>query len=224
MRYLFQLFDKREKISQTLLSSSDIERSFGLGDIMLLARYDLVQSNWQWSVTAGIKLASGKNDVLNNNGLRLVNDLQPGSKAVDYLFRTSLATSLKSRPSATIFSSLTYSRKGVNQNYLPSIPYKFGNEVFAILGIQDQWLIGSQIFNPGIAFRYRVAYQDQVNNSILASTGGRWFFTQLDFGWDINTKDNLALSFELPLRSFVHGTQLSPNFSINLSFYSKFKI
>jgi len=212
------------KINQTAFGTVDVERSNGLGDIILLGNYEVVQSKINWSLTGGIKFATGNNNVTNSGGFLLVNDLQPGSNAIDFIFKTALSGNLSSRPSTSLYGSFTRSFKGTNSSYLGSLSYKFGNETNLIVGVQDQLLLASQIINPGIAFRYRKAGRDLVNSSSLESTGGEWLFTQLNLGWSLNPFSQLALSFELPTYSFVNGTQLSPDYSINLSFYSRFKI
>jgi len=212
------------QITQSSFGSTDLERTNGLGDIIVLGSYELVQSKLSWILSAGLKLATGKNNVTNSNGLTLVNDLQPGSNATDFIFKSSLSGNLSKRPTTTIFGSLTYSLKGHNNNYLGSLSYKFGNEATAIIGIQDQWLLGTNIFNPGIGLRYRKAERDLVNSSELESTGGEWLFSQFNLGYKINPQSQFLISFEIPVYSFVNGTQLSPNYTVNFSFYSKFKI
>ena len=201
------------------------EGGHGIGDITFIAQFDLFQRTFSTlTIGGGVKLPTGANDLRNSNGFLLVNDLQLGSNAFDFMVRGAYSVVPSFRPTSSIFANAIYLSKGVNKAYLGSEEYKFGNEIQANLGISDQILIAKSMVYPSVALRFRQAIRDHINSNQLTNTGGSWLFAKLGLGFDIFNDHRLSLNFELPLYTFVDGTQLSPDFIINVSYYKSFSL
>lgn len=222
--FSFELFipfiRQRREIEQL---GSDIEESFGLGDIIIMPTYSIGLKSIDLGLSFGVKLPTGSNTEVNSSGFLLVNDLQPGSVAVDFIIRASLNWPFQNKPSRQFFSSVNLSLKGTNDNYLGSLSYKFGNEQFVIFGFRDEFILGSSLFQPSLGLRYRKAGRDLVNNETLESTGGEWLFLMTSVGIPIGQNHSVTIGLELPAYSFVNATQLSPDYLINISFFSNIK-
>ena len=200
----------------------------GIGDMVLLAKYQAVNSNdISWSFGVGPKIPIGASDLKDDKGLTLVADLQPGSGALDWLIWSQLTFPVKWRP--TLNASMTYVRsfKGANHEYLDVQTYEFGNETQFSIGIADQFLIGKHSMDPSIVVRYRKANFDKVDQFVLPNTGGEWIFLSPSIGTSISPKIKASLTIDIPLAAKVVGTQLSPTTRWNIGAYvqlSKSKI
>ncbi len=219
---LMPYVNQRRNITQ---NNGEINResSSGIGDIILLVKYDLFKNlSWVLNMGAGIKIPTGSTHQLNNRGLLLVNDMQPGSGAMDIVFRFSLSHQLGIRPSTTLYISPIVNIKGSDDNYLGSQSYQFGNDLQMMSGLSDQVIIGEWPVYPNIGFRYRYARRDRINGVDLDNTGGSWLFTRLGLGTDFYKNNRLTFTFELPLITNVDGTQLSPDAIFNLTYSNSF--
>jgi len=128
-------------------------QTLGLGDIAMLVKYKLISKNGlSWSIGIGPKLPTGPSDLRNENGLRYVTDLQPGSGALDGLFWTNIRKRIAGKPSANITFQNVIAIKGVNNRYLGTERYRFGNEIQTTLSISDRWLVKKKYNRSGFEF------------------------------------------------------------------------
>ncbi len=200
-------------------------QTVGKGDAAVLLKYKLLKKDRvTWSVGTGPKFPTGASDLRDENGLRYVADLQPGSGAFDLLFWTNFQAVFKSRPSTGLAIQNVFARKGVNRNYLGSEHYQFGNEWQTALSISDRFIIKNLIIDPAISFRYRKAYDDKINDSNVPSTGGQWIFLEPSLTYWSNPDQHFSLNFSAPFFSEVVGTQLSPTLRINIGYYRKLNL
>lgn len=191
----------------------------GIGDGVILLKYSMPEVLGNGTVLnlgVGTKLPLGKSDIITEQGIQLTADLQPGSGAWDGLGWASVSKGLNFRPSATVSGSFTYRLTGVNNSYLNnSATYEFGDEIQINLGYTDQFLMFNTIFNPGVVFKYRKALEDKIDNQGIPNTGGEWIFIRPELA--IQLTPNIAINsrFELPVYSYVEGTQLTPTFRVS---------
>lgn len=201
------------------------EGGHGIGDITLIAQYDILQKPFSsLTIGGGVKMPTGANDLRNANGFLLINDLQLGSNTYDFIGRAAYTFVPNFKPTASIFANTIYLSKGVNKTYLGSQEYKFGNEVQANLGISDQLLIFKALIYPSLSLRFRHALRDDINNNELTNTGGSWLFGKLGLGVNLYNDHRVSVNFELPFYTFVDGTQLSPDFILNISYHKTFNL
>lgn len=192
----------------------------GIGDAVFLLKYSLPEilgSESLLTIGAGTKIPLGASDLVNEQGILLTADLQPGSGAWDGIAWFSFSQGLNFRPSATVSLSFTYRLTGKNSRYLNNTSiYEFGNTTQANLGYTDQFFLLNTVFNPGLVLKYRHASEDQINGSLLPNTGGEWVFLRPELG--VNLKPELFISTraEIPIYSFVEGTQLTPSVRVSV--------
>jgi len=203
---------------RSLTSGATVDQTSGFGDVVLLAKYKLLENKEKGSALSaglGVKLPTGKTDLATDSGITLNADLQPGSGAIDQLFWSRFSQQFSKRPSASVFASAIYSNKGENDEYLQRFTYHFGNEIQAMLGVSDQFVLGSKLIDPSLSFRYRNAAEDEQNEIILPNTGGQWIFAQPAVLLWLNSALGIRLASDIPVYSKVDGLQLSPTYRLN---------
>jgi len=195
----------------------------GIGDGVLLIKYNLLPENTTTSLLVGIgpKIPIGTTNKTNDIGIALSADLQPGSGAWDIVYWTTFSQALGFRPSMSFLATSTYRATGVNPDYLGSIKYEFGNELQIITGIADRFVIGKSIWDPSISVRYRRAKRDINNGVEIDATGGEWIFLIPGLKYSITPGIAANFSMEIPLYSFVNNTQLTPTNRFTIGLYYK---
>lgn len=213
----------------TQFGNENVTETSGIGDAVILFKYsipDVLGNNTILNFGAGTKIPLGDSDILSERGIQLTADLQPGSGAWDGLGWASVSKGLNFRPSAALSGSFTYRLTGVNNSYLNNTAtYEFGNEIQTNLGYTDQFLLFNTIFNPGLVFKYRRAFEDKIDDQEIPNTGGDWVFIRPEIGVQLTPNIAINSRFELPLYSDVVGTQLTPTFrfSTGISYTLKTK-
>lgn len=224
---LFTWVNQTRTISQ--FGNESFSETSGIGDAVFLLKYaivDLLGSQTVLNLGIGTKAPLGKSNLTTSEGFQLTADLQPGSGAWDALGWLAISKKLNFRPSATFSGSLTYRATGKNNSYLNnSSIYEFGNVLQTNIGYTDQVLLFNVIFNPGLIFKYRKALKDRIDTSEIPNTGGDWVFVRPELGVQIGPKVLLTTKVEIPIFSYVDGTQLTPTlrFTAGVSFKLKKK-
>lgn len=224
---LFTWVNQTRTISQ--FGNENFSETSGIGDAVFLAKYafpDVLGINSVLNFGLGTKAPIGKSDLTTEEGFLLTADLQPGSGAWDVLGWMSISKKLDFRPTATVSGSLTYRLTGANDAYLNnSTNYEFGNVFQTNVGYTDQFLLFNTIFNPGLVLKYRKASFDKIDNSQLPNTGGQWVFLRPELSVLITPNLVFSSRVELPVYSYVDGTQLTPTlrFTAGVSFILKKK-
>lgn len=224
---LFTWVNQTRTISQ--FGNENFSETSGIGDAVFLAKYafpDVLGINSVLNFGLGTKAPIGKSDLTTEEGFLLTADLQPGSGAWDVLGWMSISKKLDFRPTATVSGSLTYRLTGANDAYLNnSTNYEFGNVFQTNVGYTDQFLLFNTIFNPGLVLKYRKASFDKIDNSQLPNTGGQWVFLRPELSVRITPNLVFSSRVELPVYSYVDGTQLTPTlrFTAGVSFILKKK-
>ncbi|WP_298503721.1 hypothetical protein [uncultured Maribacter sp.] len=213
---LFTWVNQTRTISQ--FGNENFTETSGIGDAVILLKYtiqDVLGANSLFNFGAGTKVPLGKSDLNSAQGIQLTSDLQPGSGAWDVLGWLSFAKSGILRPSGTISASVTYRFTGVNSSYLNNTStYEFGDVAQASLGYTDQFLWFNTIVNPGLVFKYRKSLNDKIEDSEIPNTGGNWLFVRPEISVQITSSFSVVTKVELPLYSYVEGTQLTPTFRL----------
>lgn len=123
---------------ERIINGNNLTFTEGIGDMVFLFKYQLMNEKKNKSnlfLGIGSKLPVGASDLKNNNGITLNADLQPGSGALDWIGWGQWSKTVDVRPSMQIVSTLIFSHKGVNNNYLGDSEYQFGREWSWSLGI-----------------------------------------------------------------------------------------
>ncbi|MCL6267707.1 transporter [Flagellimonas myxillae] len=186
----------------------------GIGDGVFLLKYalpDVLGKESSVSLGGGVKVPFGRSDLLTAQGIQLTADLQPGSGAWDIVGLLSISKNLGFRPSSMVSLHLTARFTGTNNDYLNGASsYEFGDAIQANLGYSDQFLGLGTIFNPSLVIKYRKAFIDKIEGFDLPNTGGEWIFVRPGISVAISPTLALVSKLEVPVYSFVEGTQLTP--------------
>ena len=194
----------------------------GIGDATILLKYKaaiLRGGKSEWWIGAGPKFPTGSADKVDERGLALIADLQPGSGAWDGIFWTQYAHQLDARPSMSLSARLIYRLTGENHDYLGSQLYEFGNEWQIIAGVGDRLLLGNFVLDPSLGFRLRRANKDLIDGEVMPNSGGTFLFLMPSLGFNITPQLAIQTRGELPLYSKVVGTQLVPDYRLNAGLY-----
>lgn len=212
---------QERKIQQPGLPST-FTYTEGIGDASVLLKYKAAafrEGKSEWWIGAGPKLPTGSADKVDERGLALIADLQPGSGAWDGIFWTQYAHQLDARPSMTLSARFIYRLTGENDDYLGSQVYEFGDEWQLMAGIGDRLLLGKVVLNPSVGFRLRQAGNDLINGEVMPNSGGTFFFLMPTLGFNITPHITIKARGEIPLYSEVVGTQLVPSHRLNAGIY-----
>lgn len=211
---LFTWVNQTRTITQ--FGNENFTSTSGIGDAVFLVKYSLPKALGNHTILnlgMGTKAPLGKSDLKSQEGIQLTADLQPGSGAWDGLGWLSVSKGLNFRPSGTISGTFTYRLTGINNSYLNNTAtYEFGDEIQANIGYTDQVLVFNTIVNPGLVFKYRKAFEDKIDHQNISNTGGEWVFVRPEITVQLNQNLGLNTRIELPIYSFVEGTQLTPTF------------
>lgn len=202
---------------------SDILTSNGIGDAMVLLKYNLLSledgKKSIITVGAGPKFPIGSSTTT-DNGILLPADMQSGTGAWDmvlwgYYYKDFLPKRFN------FFATASYRLTGRNVRYKTlgdEQGYKFGNEMVAKLGTSYR---SEKVLDYSLVFQYRSISPDEYTVPI-PSTGGKWF--DLVPGLNVRFKEQFAfrLSSELPVYRNLNGTQLTTTFKLLFSLLYKF--
>ncbi len=219
---LFTWVNQRRKITQ--FDNENLDQTSGIGDGVLLVKYEFqntLGANSAVSIGLGTKIPLGSSTETNDQGITLNADLQPGSNTWDILYWSSFSKSFNFRPSLNVSSRFIYRNTGTNNSYFGDSTYKFGNEFQFFLGFSEQFLFFNTLASPSLTFKYRNADQDKVNGFDLDNTGGNWVFLIPNFSVDLSPGVSFSTNAEIPLHSYVDGTQLTPTYRITFGLLFK---
>lgn len=176
-------------------------RGSGIGDLLLMGKYELISSSivepLQLSIGAGAKLPVGRfrQEV---NGSRLPFDLQAGDGATDLVTSVFVAYSLP--PIGLGFSASAFHRyPAANLD-----GYRYGDETVGHIGITKSVF---EELGVGLTVGGRFAEKDFSNGRVLQSTGGTQFFVTASTSY---TNANSVFKFfvQLPVMQNLFGIQL----------------
>ena len=221
---LFTWVNQTRTITQ--FENQNFTETSGIGDAVILLKYalpNLFKNNTILNIGIGSKLPLGKSDIVSKQGIQLTADLQPGSGAFDGIGWISLSKRLDFRPTATFSSSVTYRLTGTNNSYLNNTStYEFGNVLQANISYVDEFLLFKKIINPGLVIKYRKSTVDKINDSNIPNTGGEWIFTRGELNIELSKNLSFTNKLEVPIYSYVDGTQLTPTSRFTSGFIYRF--
>lgn len=180
----------------------------GLGDGLILLKYQVVTGSFNWLIGIGAKAPLGRTDHVNELGILLPAEMQPGTGAWDLAGWTNMRYNLPFRPSMNVVHITTYRNTGTNEDYYPDQDYRFGNVLTSFLGLTDKLMIGSQLFDLGLMCKYRHTEPDELSEQVIPATGGDWIFIVPSLGWFVTPNLQIRASADLPVYAKVTGTQL----------------
>lgn len=208
---------RQERSIADIQGGREITTGEGLGDIMLLLKYRLINpaknSDWDWVAGAGPMLPTGRADLRNNQGFVMQADMQPGSGALSAMFWSYAQKSHVFHPNLSLIFISTYRYSGTNNSYNFTQSYRFGNELQLNLGVNYNLFTfwPTDLFLYG---RYRHQGPDIIDDGVFPGSGGTWTFIVPGININFNPDFSFRLSADLPLYRFMEGTQLTTSYRI----------
>jgi hypothetical protein len=193
-------------------------RTAGLGDIILLGRYQPLLSPVQGlALSAGLKLPTGATDIRDETtDIPLNPDLQPGTGSWDGLFV--LQYDRRLAPGWWLHAFGSYTLNTPADRFEGRISYAFGNEAQVYVGVSKPVAVGGLVVRPTVYAHYRYAGADDIRGSVVPNTGGHWWYAtpQVQVDWGNVGLDARA---EIPLARNLTGTQLTTSYQLRFGVF-----
>jgi len=199
-------------------AGEDFTAAQGIGDVVFLAKYRLInpenQSGIDWVAGVGPKIPTAKTDHVNNQGLVMAADMQPGSGSLDGIFWSYF---LKSRflknSNLGLMAVTTFRYSGENRNYNRTQTYRFGNEFQFNLGLNYSAFVKRPV-DFSTFFRYRKQTEDLIDGGVFPSSGGQWVYVIPGINISFSPSWSFRLSGDVPLYRKLDGAQLTTSYKI----------
>lgn len=208
---------------QGYLGQEDFTAVQGLGDVVLLAKYRLLNpnnsKNMDWIIGAGPKIPTAKTNFRNNQGLVLPADMQPGSGSLDGIFWSYfLKSRLMNNPNLGLLAISTFRYSGKNKKYNTTQTYQFGNEFQANLGLNYNFFAKRPI-DIFTFLRYRKQGEDIIDGGVFPSSGGQWVYLIPGININFTPGFTFRLSGDIPLYRKLEGTQLTTSYKFTAALF-----
>ncbi len=210
-------FIRQERSIRSFGGKEDFTSTNGLGDGVFLIKYRILNPlkrlNTEWVVGAGPKFSTGKTDYLNNDGLTLAADMQPGSGSLDGIFWSYFQWRQLFHPNFSAMAVTTLRWSGQNTSYNNTQTYRFGNEFQFNVGFSYNffayWPLG--IFSY---VRYRLQAADMIDGFVFPGSGGQWVYVIPGFNINFSPYLSARLSADIPAYRRLQGTQLTTSYRL----------
>ncbi|WP_347922764.1 transporter [Pontimicrobium sp. SW4] len=212
---LFTYVNQRRKIMQ--FGNENLDQTSGIGDAVLLTMYKFKPKkiqNLEFNIGVGAKIPLGSTTEKSTEGIVLNADLQPGSNTWDVIYLMSVGHSFNFRPSFQIGGRIIYRATGINNSYYGNTSYKFGDEFLSFLSFSDIFVAFKTLVSPSLSLKYRNVVKDELDEFPLDNTGGNFVSLIPNFTIDITPNITFSTKAELPIYSYVEGTQLTPTYRV----------
>lgn len=190
----------------------------GIGDLVVLAKFRTFKperfSNFDLVVAAGPKLPTARTDHVNNQGLTLAADLQPGSGSVDAIFWSYFQKSrFLNNPNLGLVGVSAFRYSGTNNDYNGTQTYQFGDEFQFSLGLNYSLFL-TRPLDVFTFVRYRSQTKDHIDGGVLPSSGGKWVTAMPGVNVFLASNWSLRLSGDIPIYRKLEGTQLTTSYKL----------
>lgn len=194
----------------------------GIGDGLFLLKYVMMQQTL-WNpvhigIGAGTKAPLGSSS-LENEGIALNADMQPGTGAWDGVLWSEISVSLLPYTTANLFWQNSYRRTGTNERFGAGDNYRFGNELVSTLSVADRIV---ERLSYMIQLRFRSTASDQRNGNNLPNTGGKWLSVAPALTFGITDRVSARLSGRMPVYQYLNGTQPTTSWAVSGSLFFNF--
>lgn len=191
----------------------------GISDVVFLFQQELYKKkNTQIYGGLGIKLPTGTNTRLRENGVLLAADLQPGTGSWDFIPAIQIYQQNILGPFWDFAFSASYRMTTVADRLNGTQKYQFGNELLIRGGPYHDLFLFEKLSKLGLQFGLRNTLADQTNDFDTPNTSGTWFNFIPSFQYYVSKNLNVVLNGEVPLSRNLRGTQLTTSYRIGISF------
>ncbi len=202
--------------------STDIQNSVGLGDIFVNASYALIQNtDWHYSLSAAIKLPTGKIAHTDDRGIFLSPDMQSGTGTIDYLMSMSLGRNrlfglpLDTRLNFTYRYNTTNPRFG-ETDFADGRSFRFGNEALIAVHFNYELLLDTWFVIPDLVLEYRNTSANIEQDVEAANSGGSWLSLTAGLYVLATEKFSQRVYVSTPFYQNLKGLQITTNFEVGL--------
>ncbi len=190
----------------------------GIGDIVLLGKYNLIPQNIisknDLTIGAGFKIPVGKSDVKQNN-LLVPADLQPGTGSWDGILWLYYSRANVFSLPVNVILNFSYKLNGTNKRFGNKFgSYKFGNEFISTLGLV---YFTSTVITPTFFIRIRNTLPDEFSDEQIPNTGGWWINIMPGLSYTLNENLIFRVNGQIPVYNFLKGVQLTTTFVATVS-------
>jgi hypothetical protein len=208
---LVSYVEHNREISSSFLGKTT---SSGIGDSVVLARYTPMFitpfSRHELSLGLGIRIPTGEDSFVSDNGFTLSEDMQPSTGAVGGIVWTSYSYALNQAATLKLTTSANYTHNEENDR-----KYAFGNEFNYAFGFSQS--LGAR-FGYSAALRYRTTQADSRFGFTIPNTGGKWLDFAAAVQYSITDRLKLGLSGRIPVARELDGAlQFTTSYSYALS-------
>ena len=192
----------------------------GIGDIVLLGKYSLIQSdifnNEELSLGLGFKIPTGSSSI-KANGILIPADMQPGTGSWDGILWGIYSKGNIITNNLTLLTNVSLRLNGNNARFGNSNEgYSFGNEFIAMAGFS--YPIHS-LLELTLLTKFRSTRQDIFADAQIPNTGGTWINLKPSLNIYLSQKLSTRIGGELPIYGEVEGTQLTTTYSASVSLF-----
>lgn len=194
----------------------------GIGDGLVMIKYVLHQNTmseqYQLAVGGGTKIPFGKTS-LEENGIALNLDMQPGTGAWDGVFWSYFSKTFAPASTVNFFVYNTFRATGSAERFNQNDEYKFGNEWVINTGITDN--LFPDFSYVGI-ISYRSASSDQLNGNNQSNTGGKWISIEPALQYQFSNSLSAKVGGKIPVYQHLNGLQPTTSYAVSFSVFYNF--
>lgn len=187
----------------------------GPGDGTLMVQYQFL-SKKDWTAIGGLgtKAPTGITSIVNNLGILLNPNIQPGTGAWEGLGALYLRRGKFLRPTMSVEMIGSYRLMGTGDRFGRLQRYRFGDERQVYLGISDQYFMKKFLMDVSLGFRFRQTQTDLVNEVPVPNTGGNWLYFSPGINIYITPSITWGTGMNYPLYRSLTGTQLTTSWTL----------
>lgn len=213
-------FLQQERTSQSQTGAGEFLRTRGIGDGILLIKYNLIPfspgNQRQMTIGGGIKFPLGKSSLHSSNTL-LAADMQPGTGSWDGVLWGYLSQGFYRIAPFSMYSSVSYRQTGTNDRFGENLAgYSFGNEFMLTYGINTDW---SALMSSTVALRYRTTSAAKFAGGAVPNSGGNWLNFEPSLSFNITNSLAVRANGQIPIYRDLDGTQLTTSYKLLFSVF-----
>jgi len=210
--------------SSLLITEQSKLKIAGFTDVLLQLQANLFQSkNHALFGTTSVKLPLGQTQLEDEtSGIRLPENLQPGTGSWDFAVGGSYKYSGFPWPQSVLLTQSTYIFKTSGARFNGAAQYAFGNDWTTTIALGHQFTVGKIFINPAVDIQSRYAAVDRLDELPIPNSGGFWLYSSVGAEFQILNGSSFGIHGSLPFYQNLKGTQLTTAARIQFSFSHTF--
>ncbi|MEM9917063.1 MAG: hypothetical protein AAF990_03165 [Bacteroidota bacterium] len=213
---LFNLIRQEERIQAGAAVGSTFRKAEGIGDIITMVQYQIVQAGGNTLILAGgLKWPTGETEIANpETGIVLNPDLQPGTGSYDFMWSIYYGLEHWLFNGNRLNLTINYRLSDETERFNGQQTYQFGDELFVDAGISFPLVVSKMLLYPEFSFRYRFQTEALTNGADTPNTGGHWLYITPGFRWPLTNQWSVFAFSEIPIYRQLKGVQLTTSYRI----------